>query len=580
MRLWALNAIVFASAYGMLGFGLFFWRDAIVAWLTREFGPHAPLLWPAWIVLTLATVLQILAYELAYWSAHYAFHKIPALWEFHKVHHSAEVMTTLTELRQHPVEIIAFMNWIGLATGIVFGVMTYAFGPGVRPFTLLNGNILIMMFLLTYGHLRHSHMWIAFTGIAGRILQSPAHHQLHHSANPAHFDKNLGFALALWDWAFGTLAIPAKTREPIVFGVGDEGAPFRSTLSALTAPCARAAGHALGLVQRIAGERAAPAPPKRRRLTAGSPRCQISLFSHRPHRSGDISVPGEKSARRRGVLLVLVATVLWSLAGLFARLLAHLDVWTVMGWRALLGAASIAAVGLIEWRSGRLDNPLGFGALSPLVALLAMIAISAYTASVMTTTIADVMVIYATLPFVAAAMGFLINGERVSARTLVASGVALVGIIVMVASGLGSGRLLGQALSMLMTLAFAGMIVLQRRQPGASVIVVNCLGAIGSGIFGLANSPLQPISLHDFAILFVFGLTTIGLAFVLFMEGAKFIPSAEAGLISLLDVVLGPLWVFIAFGENPGLATMFGGAIVLAAAVWRMAPELRQERVS
>jgi drug/metabolite transporter (DMT)-like permease len=290
-------------------------------------------------------------------------------------------------------------------------------------------------------------------------------------------------------------------------------------------------------------------------------------------------VPDEKSARRRGVLLVLIATVLWSLAGLFARLLTHLDVWTVMGWRALLGAVSIAAVGLIEWRNGRLENPLGFGALSPVLALLAMIAISAYTASVMTTTIADVMVIYATLPFVAAALGLLVNGERVSGRTLAASSVALVGIIVMVASGLGSGRLLGQALSMLMTLAFAGMIVLQRRQPGASMFVVNCVGAIGSGIFGLANSPLQAISLHDFVILFLFGLTTIGLAFVLFMEGAKFIPSAEAGLISLLDVVLGPLWVFIAFGENPGLATLLGGAIVLAAAVWRMAPELRQELV-
>src|ERR1700677_3373656 len=189
-----------------------------------------------------------------------------------------------------------------------------------------------------------------------------------------------------------------------------------------------------------------------------------------------MAVPGETSARRRGVLLVLVATVMWSMAGLFAHLLAHLDVWTVMGWRALLGAASIAIGGLIEWRSGRLDNPLGFGALSPLVALLAMIAISAYTASVMTTTIADVMVLSATMPSVAAAMGFLINGERGPARSLVPSSLGLVGIIVMVASGLGSGRLLGQALSMLMTLVFAGVIVLQRRQPGASVIVVNCLG--------------------------------------------------------------------------------------------------------
>ena len=290
-------------------------------------------------------------------------------------------------------------------------------------------------------------------------------------------------------------------------------------------------------------------------------------------------MPGEKSARRRGVLLVLIATVLWSMAGLFARLLAHLDVWTVMGWRALLGAVSIALVGLIEYLSGRLDNPFGFGRLSLVVALLAMVAISAYTASVMTTTIADVMVIYATLPFVAAAIGFLINGERVSPRTLAASGVALCGIVIMVASGLGSGRLLGQSLSALMTLAFAGMIVLQRRQPKVSMIAVNALGALGSGVFGLAHSPHEAIGAYDFLILFAFGLTTIGLAFVIFMEGAKFIPSAEAGLISLLDVVLAPIWVFLAFGENPGAATILGGAIVLAAAVWRMAPDLRRERV-
>ncbi len=290
-------------------------------------------------------------------------------------------------------------------------------------------------------------------------------------------------------------------------------------------------------------------------------------------------MPDERSARRRGVLLVLIATALWSLAGLFARLLAHLDVWTVLGWRALFGSVSISVVGFIEWRSGRLDDPFGFGPLSPLVALLAMIAISAYTASVMTTTIADVMVIYATLPFVAAAIGFLVNRERVSPRTLVASGVALAGVVIMVACGLGSGRLIGEALSALMTLSFAGMVVLQRRQPMASMIAVNALGALGSGLFGLANSPHPPLSLYDLAVLSAFGLTTIGLAFVLFMEGAKLIPSAEAGLISLLDVVLGPIWVFLAFGENPGAATILGGALVLAAALWRMAPELRMERV-
>jgi drug/metabolite transporter (DMT)-like permease len=290
-------------------------------------------------------------------------------------------------------------------------------------------------------------------------------------------------------------------------------------------------------------------------------------------------VPCERSRRRRGVTLVLIATVLWSLAGVFARLLVHLDVWTVLGWRALLGSASIAIVGLVERRRGRLDEPFGFGALSPAVALLAMIAISAYTASVMTTTIADVMVIYATLPFVAAAIGWLVNRERVSSRTLAASAVALAGIVVIFANGLGSGRLAGEGLSALMTIAFAGMVVLQRRKPKASMIAVNAIGALGSGLFGLINSPHPTLGLYDFAVLLVFGLTTIGLSFVLFMEGAKLIPSAEAGLISLLDVVLAPIWVFLAFGENPGAPTLVGGGIVLAAALWRMAPDLVSERV-
>ena len=255
LRLWVLNGIAFASAYGMLGLGLVFWRDQVAGGLTHEWGAHAPARWPAWAVLTLATVLQLLASELAYWLAHYCFHKVPALWEFHKVHHSAEVMTTLTELRQHPVEILAFTNLIGLSTGIVFGLMTYVFGPGVRPFTLLDGNILVMAFLLTYGHLRHSQMWIPFTGLAGRILQSPAHHQIHHSADPIHYDRNLGFALAVWDWAFGTLAIPERTREPIVFGIGSETQSFRSALAAFVIPCARLGGHFGRLAQRPATAR-------------------------------------------------------------------------------------------------------------------------------------------------------------------------------------------------------------------------------------------------------------------------------------------------------------------------------------
>jgi sterol desaturase/sphingolipid hydroxylase (fatty acid hydroxylase superfamily) len=148
-------------------------------------------------------------------------------------------MTTFTELRQHPVEVLLVVNAIGLATGLGFGVMGYIFGPGVRPFTLVSGNILLMMFLLTYGHLRHSRMWIPFTGLMGRVLHSPAHHQLHHSDNPIHFERNLGFALSVWDWAFGTLVAPTKMREPVVFGVGEDNARFRSAVGAILTRCGR-----------------------------------------------------------------------------------------------------------------------------------------------------------------------------------------------------------------------------------------------------------------------------------------------------------------------------------------------------
>ena len=242
LRMWLMNGVVLASAYGMLSGGLFFWRDAVDAGLVHAFGPRSPAAWPTAAVLALATVLQVLAYELAYWLSHYALHKIPALWEFHKVHHSAEAMTIFTELRQHPIEILLVVNLIGLSTGVVFGAMAYAFGLGVRPFMLLNGNVLIMGFLLSWGHLRHSRIWIAFTGPAGRILHSPAHHQLHHSIDPIHHDRNFGFALSVFDWAFGTLVVPSRTREPIAIGIGVETELYRTVVSTLVVPFARIAG--------------------------------------------------------------------------------------------------------------------------------------------------------------------------------------------------------------------------------------------------------------------------------------------------------------------------------------------------
>jgi len=102
----------------------------------------------------------------------------------------------------------------------------------------------LVLFIHAYVHLQHSHMWIAFRGLAGRIFISPAHHQVHHSENPKHFNKNFGSCLALWDWMFGTLYVPAKKREKLTFGVAGR-ADAHSVKGELVAPFFDAAGHLL-----------------------------------------------------------------------------------------------------------------------------------------------------------------------------------------------------------------------------------------------------------------------------------------------------------------------------------------------
>jgi drug/metabolite transporter (DMT)-like permease len=287
---------------------------------------------------------------------------------------------------------------------------------------------------------------------------------------------------------------------------------------------------------------------------------------------------GGISARRRGLFLVFIATILWSSAGFFARLVDHLDLWTILCGRAFFGGLFILVAAVAEWRRGVLGPYFGLGPLAPPIVALSAIAISAYIAALKTTTVAEVMVIYATLPFVTAGLAFVVSGERTTSRTLIAAGIALAGVTIMVASALGTGRLVGQAISFLMTIAFGLMIVLQRRHPGMSMTSINAMGAFTAAAVAFGLSPHPAVSPADLTVLAGFGLATVCVAFLLFMEGAKHIPAAEAGLISMLDVVLGPLWVFVFFGETPGPLAVAGGTLVVGALIWRLAPDIRRGR--
>jgi sterol desaturase/sphingolipid hydroxylase (fatty acid hydroxylase superfamily) len=214
---------------------------AVQNWLTGAFGAAAATDPGSPLVRVTATAALFLAYEIAYWLEHYTSHKIPFFWAFHKVHHTAEVLTPLTVFRVHPVETWKFGNISALVIGATAGLLAWGFGGPPQAYVINGTNLVLVAFIYSVVHLQHSHAWIATTGVWGRLFISPAHHQIHHSGDPAHFDRNFGSTLAVWDWMAGTLHMPSARRERIAFGVGVALHRPHSVTGTLITPFAEAA---------------------------------------------------------------------------------------------------------------------------------------------------------------------------------------------------------------------------------------------------------------------------------------------------------------------------------------------------
>ncbi|PZU59507.1 MAG: hypothetical protein DI547_05835 [Sphingobium sp.] len=191
----------------------------VLGHLHALFGAPAPMDAPVWLASGVMTLALFLAYEFAYWLNHYLSHRIGWLWEFHKVHHTAESLSLLTNFRVHPVDTIVFYNMAAAIGGTAMAVVDYGFGREVGGYMIRGANALTFLATILFSHLQHSHLWISFPGRAGRWLLSPAHHQIHHSAEERHHDRNFGATLAVFDRLFGTLHMPTARREKLRFGV-------------------------------------------------------------------------------------------------------------------------------------------------------------------------------------------------------------------------------------------------------------------------------------------------------------------------------------------------------------------------
>ena len=168
------------------------------------------------LALVYSAVLFV-AWDLSRFLLHLAMHRVPQLWAFHQVHHSAEFLTPLTFHRIHPVESLLYQLRGGLVTGVVTMAFFWAFRGRAQPLELLGVPAAGFLLNLLSGNLRHSGVWLRYPRALERWLLSPAAHQLHHSAEPAHYDCNLGTWLALWDRLAGTHQLP--TVAPARFGI-------------------------------------------------------------------------------------------------------------------------------------------------------------------------------------------------------------------------------------------------------------------------------------------------------------------------------------------------------------------------
>ena len=279
---------------------------------------------------------------------------------------------------------------------------------------------------------------------------------------------------------------------------------------------------------------------------------------------------------RTGLLLLLAATMAWSTAGLFARAI-PLDTPTVILWRGMFGAAGLIGLLLVLKGARGLADFGRLGRAGLLYALASGLGMLTFVGALKATTIAHVAIIYATIPFAAAALGWLVLRERPSRAALITSTVALVGAATMVGLG-GEGHLTGDLLAVAMVICMAAMMVIARARPQLPTLAAGALSSLWAPLACLPFATMAGVTPGNVALMAGFGLINTSLGFGLFIAGSRHLPAVTTALVGALETPLTPLWVWLLFGETPSPPTMAGGAVVFAAVLWFIRQETGQTR--
>lgn len=288
----------------------------------------------------------------------------------------------------------------------------------------------------------------------------------------------------------------------------------------------------------------------------------------------------DNSARneRLGILLVFLAALFWSFGGTIERFVITDDSWTIVFWRSTWAAAFLFCFML--WRDGvrgmaRLFVEMGWPGVS--VAVCFAFCSTCFVLALSYTTVANVLLVQAGVPLFAALLAWALIGERISLATWVAIGAVIVGVAIMVSASIQANiSLMGDSLALAIAVVFSLATVITRRYAHVRMSPATCLGCAIAAVFASTQASTLTIAGSDIYVLFAFGALNLGLGLAFFTTGARLIPAAIAALISTLETILGPLWVWLVHAEVPSLRALIGGSIVFAALLVHIRAELRR----
>jgi drug/metabolite transporter (DMT)-like permease len=286
----------------------------------------------------------------------------------------------------------------------------------------------------------------------------------------------------------------------------------------------------------------------------------------------------ESSQYRNGAILVLLAGFLWSTAGIGVRMMEAADGWQVVFFRSL-GLVITLLVVISMRNKGAVITPfrrVGWPGVLAGLFLGASFFCNIY--ALLNTSVANVLFVLSSAPFLSALLGWLVLRERVRRQTWVAIFFSTIGISVMAGGALSGNGLLGMLFALLMAIFYAAFSVAMRYGRRVDMLPATCLAGVFSMMFAAVMMDDFTLSTNDLIICLALGVGQIGLGLVAFTLGAKFVPAAELTLLSMTEVIMGPIWVWLAIGEHPGDWTLIGGSIVLFGVAFQ-ATGARRKRV-